>query len=222
MAVSLPPHAESVPLRRSRMHEEERRARLIDAAEAVFLERGFRAATMDDIAHQAGMSKKTVYQVFAAKAALFEALLRNRFSIYTVTIEDDDRPLCAVLAETLFCWVMHATSGRQIAILRLMIAETPRSPEIAAALDRMGVGKGDRGLEKWLTAKTIEGALEVENPEETAARLFWGAAGEFVMQALLNKDPPVTPTAVRRRVDQVVGAFLHETKGCLGTRAAPA
>ena len=44
-----------------------RRAQLVDAAQDVFLEAGYHAATMSDIAQRAGMSKKTLYQLVASK-----------------------------------------------------------------------------------------------------------------------------------------------------------
>src|SRR5579859_2563847 len=148
MAVPTTSQQDQIPQRKGRMPDEQRRTQLIDAAETVFLERGFHAATMDDIARQAGMSKKTVYQVFPAKAALFEALLMDRCSIFIVMSEDDGRPPRAALTDMLCRSVAHAVTERQIALLRLMVAETPRSPEITAALERLGLGRGKGGLEK--------------------------------------------------------------------------
>ncbi|HEY7187724.1 MAG TPA: helix-turn-helix domain-containing protein [Vicinamibacterales bacterium] len=50
------------------------RARLIDCAHDVFLRNGFHAATLDDIARQAGVTKGAVYSNFASKAELFVAV----------------------------------------------------------------------------------------------------------------------------------------------------
>ena len=49
------------------LDETTRRDRLVAAAEHVFVEMGYGAASMDDIARRAGMSKKTIYQVFETK-----------------------------------------------------------------------------------------------------------------------------------------------------------
>jgi AcrR family transcriptional regulator len=61
------------------MRQAERRAqttrRLLDAAADVFTQRGFHAATVDDIADAAGYTKGAVYANFAGKDALFLALL---------------------------------------------------------------------------------------------------------------------------------------------------
>ena len=54
-----------------------RRERLIAAAEHVFVEMGYGAASMDGIARRAGMSKKTIYQVFETKQDLFAAVIES-------------------------------------------------------------------------------------------------------------------------------------------------
>src|SRR5262245_7466819 len=83
------------PLRRGRprqLEESERRRRLIDAAEHVFVTRGYGAASMDEIARRAGMSKKTIYRLYAAKEDLFAALIASRRDALAALIEnvDDD------------------------------------------------------------------------------------------------------------------------------------
>ena len=58
-----------------RMPREARRAQLIDAARYVFVQHGYHAAAMDDIADRAGVSKPVLYQHFPGKLELYVALL---------------------------------------------------------------------------------------------------------------------------------------------------
>ena len=58
-----------------RMPREARRAQLIDAARYVFVQQGYHAAAMDDIADRAGVSKPVLYQHFPGKLELYVALL---------------------------------------------------------------------------------------------------------------------------------------------------
>ena len=53
---------------------EHTRSLLLDAAEEVFAEKGFTAATLDDIAHAAGYTKGAIYKHFTAKEDLFLAV----------------------------------------------------------------------------------------------------------------------------------------------------
>ena len=64
----------SVP-RGTRLPREERRAQLLEAAQAVFVESGYHAAGMDEIADRAGVSKPVLYQHFPGKHELYLALL---------------------------------------------------------------------------------------------------------------------------------------------------
>ena len=67
--------------RLSRAEQNDRnRALLLAAARQVFLERGYYAATLDQIADEAGFSKGAVYSRFASKADMFLALLEGRIA----------------------------------------------------------------------------------------------------------------------------------------------
>jgi AcrR family transcriptional regulator len=65
--------------RLSRVEQTERnRSLVLDAARRVFMERGYHAATLEQIAEEAGFSKGVVYSQFESKADLFLALLDKR------------------------------------------------------------------------------------------------------------------------------------------------
>src|SRR5580765_7400709 len=70
--------AKSARGRPRQIDEEERRQLLIEAAEKVFVEMGYGTANVDDIAKRAGMSKKTLYQLFETKESLFAAVIASR------------------------------------------------------------------------------------------------------------------------------------------------
>src|SRR5438045_3350559 len=64
-------------LRAAHLGPERRRPLVLDAAFAVFLERGYAAASMDAIAERAGVTKPVVYACFESKEALFAALMER-------------------------------------------------------------------------------------------------------------------------------------------------
>ena len=61
--------------RGQRLPRSARRAQLLEAAQEVFVESGYHAAAMDDIAERAGVSKPVLYQHFPGKLDLYLALL---------------------------------------------------------------------------------------------------------------------------------------------------
>ncbi|WP_372451630.1 TetR/AcrR family transcriptional regulator [Glycomyces salinus] len=65
---------------RVRLPRSERRAQLLQAAQEVFVQHGYHATSMDDIAERAGVSKPVLYQHFSSKLELYLALLDGRAS----------------------------------------------------------------------------------------------------------------------------------------------
>ena len=74
--------------RGQRMPRSERRAQLLDAAQAVFVQSGYHAAAMDEIAERAGVSKPVLYQHFPGKLELYLALLDESGEALTATIRN--------------------------------------------------------------------------------------------------------------------------------------
>jgi AcrR family transcriptional regulator len=56
------------------------RQRIVDAARAHFFSHGFRSVTMDDLAEELAISKKTLYAHFPGKIDLLEAVLADKFA----------------------------------------------------------------------------------------------------------------------------------------------
>jgi TetR/AcrR family transcriptional regulator len=66
----------------------ERRDRILDAASAVFAERGFEGARVDDIAARAGVNKAMLYYHVGDKTALYSAVLLRNFSRVRVALDE--------------------------------------------------------------------------------------------------------------------------------------
>ncbi len=67
------------------------RQRIVDAARAHFFSHGFRSVTMDDLANELGISKKTLYAHFPGKVDLLEAVLADKFASVESTLKDAAR-----------------------------------------------------------------------------------------------------------------------------------
>jgi AcrR family transcriptional regulator len=64
------------------------RQRIVDAARVHFFGHGFRSVTMDDLAEELGISKKTLYAHFPGKVDLLEAVLADKFASVETTLRE--------------------------------------------------------------------------------------------------------------------------------------
>src|SRR3954471_19692340 len=72
-------HREDVQAKRER-RKEARPGELLDAALALFVEKGFTATRSEEVAARAGVSKGTLYLYYPSKEELFKAVVRHNLS----------------------------------------------------------------------------------------------------------------------------------------------
>ena len=187
---------------------------ILDAATAVFLEQGFSRASTAEIARRAGASKQTLYTLFPSKAALFAALMTRHFGklidqFAAETVRPDATP-----GEVL-CWygvgiLRNMLCDETSRLYRLLIAEAPDFPELAAAFWQNAPGRGRDILKQYLTSLAGRGVLAVENVDEAAEQLFGTLLGAQVMRVCLRLPPYLSDDeALVRWVRSGVDAFLR-------------
>src|SRR5438270_7692270 len=76
--------------KRTRVGDSDRQ-RIVEAARSHFLSHGFRRVTMDDLAEELAISKKTLYAHFPGKTALLEAVLAHKFADVEAKLEEITR-----------------------------------------------------------------------------------------------------------------------------------
>jgi len=193
-----------------------RRERLVAAAEHVFVDEGYGAASMDDIARRAGMSKKTIYQVFETKHELFAAVIESRKAELAAMIEGEgsgtSRPPEEVLRGFLRRIAGFVLAPRQAALYRLAVAESQRAPELANAFYREGSAKACSPLTQWLALQHELGILDITDPASSAKMLFHMAIAELQMRLLIGNCREPDESAIEERVDAAVRLFLNGTR----------
>src|SRR5262245_30436800 len=131
--------------RRSRPQAEARRQAILDAALAVFAARGFEAARLDDVAAQAGVAKGTLYLYFKDKQALFEELVCGAVGPIMERVGNAARAehTASQVIDMFFqLFQRDVLDTQRKLLLRLIIAEGPRFPAIAAFYHREVVARG--------------------------------------------------------------------------------
>ncbi len=192
-----------------RSPEPDRRQALIAAAEAVFLREGYAAANMDEVARATGMSKKTLYQLFPSKEALFEAVVEELIAPLHNPAGEEAEDGAAALAALLERAVYEVLQPRHIGVVRLVAAEVNRAPELAGAVHRAGPARGKGTVERWIAAQMKAGRLRVENASEAAGMVFGMALGELHVKVLLGLRASPGRAEIARRVRSAVDIFLN-------------
>lgn len=128
---------------------DEREARtkaLLAAALDVFLDRGFEAARLDEVAQRAGVAKGTLYLYFQSKEALFEALIQSLiaspFQAAGEAMLKQDVPAEAMLRGLLNFAKTEILGTKRKDVARLIISEAGRFPDLAAFYHREVIGRG--------------------------------------------------------------------------------
>ncbi len=110
---------------------ERRKARVMTVATEMFIARGYAGATLLDIAKKAGVATRTLYQHFGDKEAIFREVIHARdTAVIDKPQADPGEDLATVLRKMArYCFVV-ALRPRSIELMRLMIAESARFPEL--------------------------------------------------------------------------------------------
>ncbi|MEJ1936553.1 helix-turn-helix domain-containing protein, partial [Nostoc sp. NIES-2111] len=125
---------------------QDRREAILDAALDVFSAQGFAAARLDDVAARAGVAKGTLYLHFRSKQDLFEQLVthavRPVLDNAGQLARGGDRPTREIVAAMHDLFRREVLGTRRKEVLRLVLAEGPRFPAIAAFYHREVVTRG--------------------------------------------------------------------------------
>lgn len=197
-----------------------KRQAIVMAAKAVFLERGFTHATMDDIARRAGTTKRTVYNHFKNKEELFVAIVELVSQRFLEKLPPPDSYADDV-AEALECFAARfceLTSWTDaVALQRMILGESGRFPDLAAQLYRTAVTAAEDRLAGYLRDRTEAGRLAVGDAAQAAAQLLDLATGAQRSRTLFGVDDPlpgppaeaVSPAVDRRAIHRAVEMFLN-------------
>ena len=175
---------------------------LLDAATKVFLDKGFKGASMSDIARRAGASKQTLYARYASKAALFAALVERKASHLFNALG----PLGEGrnLRETL----VHCGSGLLELIVsddarglhRVVIAECVEFPELGEIFWDRGPGKTRAMLASYLRAQQKLGNIDCGEPEQAVEVLLGLLVSGASLRVWLGLPPTYAKTPAQRKV----------------------
>jgi AcrR family transcriptional regulator len=139
--------------------KEARPQELLDAALALFVEKGFAATRAEEVAQRAGVSKGTLYLYYPSKEELLKAVIGHfvsaRIADTAQAIEQHQGPIAPLLTEVLVQWWRDMYDSPGSGTFKLMIGEARNFPEIAEFYVREVIEPGH-----LLTRRIVERGIE--------------------------------------------------------------
>ena len=182
---------------------------IVEAAARLFLERGFGAVSMDELAEAAGVARRTLYNQFASKEEIFREMLfrvsadlEHAFPPGIETrgnVEDVLHLVARMILD------LHK-NPEYLGFLRMVVADSRQFPWIAGELAAVMDPLNDR-LARYLAHLTAMGVLNCRNPL-LAAHQFMGALNEFSLWPwMIGRE--TLPVPAEEIVEETVRMFLR-------------
>jgi TetR/AcrR family transcriptional repressor of mexJK operon len=184
---------------------------IVEAARKTFLARGFDAASMDAIALEAGVSKRTVYNRFRSKEELFAAAINascQRLMPKNVDQAPANLPPRDFIREMSSIIVHGLFSAESVALRRIATFEAGRNPELGKLFLEAGPRWIVRHCAPLLEQMMARGDLKAGDAEEAIWQLGFLITEPLHTEILLGDPPADLETAISERIDRGVDAFL--------------
>jgi AcrR family transcriptional regulator len=187
----------------------DRRRAIIDAALDEFIARGYAATRLDDVAQRAGVAKGTIYLHFKDKQALFQELVRTALVpligrlAAPPPVGGSVRGALENFAET---FVREVVTTRRGDIVRLIVAEGPRFPDIADFYYREVVSRGMAGMRALIELGISRGEIRQRGLKDFPQIMVAPAMVALIWQGLFGRHAPLDATAMLRvHLDMIFG-----------------
>jgi len=183
----------------------QKRQNILAIATELFLEKGFSGASTSELLRRVGGSKTTIYSHFGDKAGLFTAVVDEvlketlAYSDIRDLTELSTRAALITIADQ---YLKIVLSSRYISLVRIVVAEVNRFPEIGKAFYAHGPGKSYSNFESFLKQRTKSGELRITSLS-LATDLFFGTLlhRELLVRMYgVKKSPPRNRTIIATAV----------------------
>ncbi|WP_291011735.1 TetR/AcrR family transcriptional regulator [Hydrogenophaga sp.] len=162
------PHGAKAPQRRER-RKEARPGELLAAALALFVEKGFAATRVEEVAARAGVSKGTLFLYFPSKEELFKALVRHtisgRFTEWNEELNHFTGSNASLVRYCMHSWWERIGMTEAAGISKLVMSEAGTFPQIAAFYQQEVIGPGHDLLKRVLQRGVDSGEFRPLNME---------------------------------------------------------
>jgi len=190
----------------------EKRHQILEGAHAVFTARGFDAASMNDIAAAANVSKGTLYVYFEDKEHLFVALIerereKQKQGMYEALAEEPD--LNQALMNFGTGLVRLLTNPFALSAHRIVLGVAERMPDLGREFYERGPMQGAQQLAAFLARRVAQGELAIADPALAAAQFVDLSQSTLMRPRLFNAErTPPSEDEIAHVVGEAVATFM--------------
>ncbi|HEY1176256.1 MAG TPA: TetR/AcrR family transcriptional regulator [Phytomonospora sp.] len=179
------------------------RAAILDAAVGLFLDSGYDRTSLARVAESAGVSKATLFKQFPTKAALFEAtVLTAGGSPESEVADPPTGDFHAGLAALGRAYAELLTRPRMVGLMRALIAESARFPELRERTFDFGTLPVIAALGRFLRAAHTAGTADIEDPDVASAQFLGMIASAIFWPRLMHGTWTITDDEQLHAVDE--------------------
>ncbi len=196
---------------------------ILDAATALFLSDGYGTTSIEMVARRARVSKRTLYQRFPGKPALFEAVMHRLVARLRPPNVDGlfvGGSLGEVLTRIADIILGAALAPDAIAIHRMMIAEVGRFPELGRIADALGT-RQEAVMRIAALLQRLVPAVYDDARAKFAAEQFLQMVVALPQRRALGLGQPMTADELHRWARDTVSLFLRGLIGFSGAATPP-
>lgn len=199
----------------------QKRRQILDGAGRIFSTLGYDAASMSDVAHEAQVSKATLYVYFQDKEHLFTAICaekRDRNIVELIALLDFKKPIETMLIEFGNDLLTRLSQPFVVAAHRIVIGVAERMPEIGREFFEAGPKRMTIALAKLIDHHVAAGRLNVPDSYLAAAQFLELAQASVFRPRLFGAmtEPPPREE-IERVVASAVSMFM-KAYGVAGNR----
>ncbi len=194
--------------------KEARPGELLDAALALFVEKGFAATRVDEVAARAGVSKGTLFLYYPSKEELFKAVihetLAGRFDEWNAEFEAFTGSSAELVRYCLHSWWERIGMTQASGITKLVMSEAGTFPDVAAYYQQTVISPGHALLRRVLQRGVASGEFHPMNLDLAVYSLI--APMIFLLtwkHSMAPCCPPADQIEPEAFIDTQVNLLLH-------------
>jgi TetR/AcrR family transcriptional repressor of mexJK operon len=182
---------------------------ILEAAAEVLADRGL-AASIEEVARRAGVSKQTIDNHYGSKAELVRALMERRLELMVAPLDRaaDGDPVATTL--TLYAQSILASiiTPASVQMTRMGIASAVDMPEIARAIYDAGARTATRRLINYLETQARK-ELDITDPLAASDMFVAMVVGRSQYRLMLGLPPGFEPEDIPERASNSAARFMR-------------